>query len=186
PTPVRFKTKDLGQGFPEVDPRNPVVEPWLAKSLESTKDLKTWKLTLGKNVKSAAGNLLSAKDVRFTVQRNIAIPGNGQVLVNAAGITGLSNVKVLDDMTVEFRLTQGNRLFPQLMQNQFGFGIVDSTEALKHATKADPYAAKWLARNTAGFGAYTVSQITPQRVHLIRNPGYALEPVAFSTVDWLA
>ena len=39
PTPMRFKTRDLGKGFPEVDPRNPVVEPWLAKSLESTADL---------------------------------------------------------------------------------------------------------------------------------------------------
>jgi peptide/nickel transport system substrate-binding protein len=186
PTPMRFKTRDLGKGFPEVDPRNPVVEPWLAKSLESTADLKTWKLTLGKDVKSAAGNPLSAKDVRFTVQRNLAIPGNGQVIVNAAGIKAPSNVKILDDMTVEFRLPEGNRLFPQLAQNQFGFGLIDSTEALKHATKADPYAAKWLARNTAGFGAYTVSQITPQRVHLVRNPGYKLEPVGFASVDWLA
>jgi peptide/nickel transport system substrate-binding protein len=184
-TPVKFVTKDLGNGFPEVDIQNPEVEPWLAESLESSSDLKNWKLTLRDDVVSSRGNPLTTEDVRFTVERNLAIPGNGQIIVQFAGVTSMKNVKVVDERTVEFPLDEGNRLFPQLMQNQFGFGVVDATEAKKHATDKDPHATKWLARNDAGFGPYRVAAFTPQRMDFELNPGYKLDKPQYKTINWL-
>src|ERR1700761_7533392 len=71
-TPMRYVMEDLGKGYPEVPVKSPEVEPWLAKSLESSKDLKKFKLTLRDDVKSAAGNPLTAQDLVFTIERNIA------------------------------------------------------------------------------------------------------------------
>jgi peptide/nickel transport system substrate-binding protein len=163
-TPMRFVMRDLGQGFPEVPTKNPQVEPWIAKSLEASNDLKTFKLVLRDDVVSSAGNRLIAEDVRWTVERNNAVVGNGQVVVQLAGLLHPRNIKILDQHTLEFRLDAPNRLLPELLQNQFGFGIVDSVAAKPHATPSDQYASTWLQRNTAGYGTWQVTEFTPQRM----------------------
>ncbi|MDX6653747.1 MAG: peptide/nickel transport system substrate-binding protein [Solirubrobacterales bacterium] len=185
-TPMRYAMKDLGNGYPEVPVKAPEVEPWLAKSLESSKDLKKFKLTLRDDVKSHAGNPLTTQDLVFTIERNIAIPSNGQVIVMAAGLKSPKNFKVIDDHTIEFLTDEPVRLLPQLLQNQFGFGLVDSVEAKKQAGGNDKYAANWLKRNTAGFGAYYVSEYTPQRMQFSANPNFTIEKPDYDEIRWLA
>jgi peptide/nickel transport system substrate-binding protein len=185
-TPMRFVKKDLGHGYPEVPTKDPQVEPWIAKSLEPSSDLKTFKLTLRGDVVSSAGNPLVAEDVRWTVERTNAIAGNGQIIVQLAGLKQPRNIKVLDDHTLELRLDQPNRLLPELLQNQFGFGIVDSVAAKAHATASDKYANKWLQRNTVGYGPYQVTEFTPQRMTFTPNPKNALDKPVYRRVRWLA
>jgi peptide/nickel transport system substrate-binding protein len=184
-TPMRFVMRNLGQGFPEVPTKNPQVEPWIASSLEASKDLKTFRLVLRDDVVSSVGNPLSAEDVRWTVERNNAIPGNGQIIVQLAGLSHPRNIKVLDQHTLEFRLDAPNRLLPELLQNQFGFGIVDSVAAKPHATPSDKYAHGWLARNTVGYGAWQVTEYTPQRMSFGVNAKSALAKPVYKTVRWL-
>jgi peptide/nickel transport system substrate-binding protein len=185
-TPMRFVMRDLGQGFPEVPTRNPQVEPWIAKSLEASNDLKTFKLVLRDDVVSSVGNPLIAEDVRWTVERNNAIPGNGQIIVQLAGLSQPRNIKILDQHTLEFRLDAPNRLLPELMQNQFGFGIVDSVAAKRHATPGDKYAHNWLARNTVGHGTWHLTEYTPQRMSFGVNAKNALDKPAYKQVRWLS
>jgi peptide/nickel transport system substrate-binding protein len=185
-TPMRFVKRDLGQGFPEVPVKDPKVEPWIARSLEPSADLKTFKLVLRDDVVSSAGNPLIAEDVRWTIERNNAIAGNGQVVVQLAGLKQPRNVKVLDEHTLEFRLDTANRLLPELLQNQFGFGIVDSVAAKKHATAKDKYANTWLKRNTVGYGPYRVVEYTPQRMSFEPNAKNRLDKPAYPRIRWLA
>jgi peptide/nickel transport system substrate-binding protein len=185
-TPMRFVKRDLGQGFPEVPTKDPQIEPWIAKSLEPSADLKTFKLVLRDDVVSSAGNPLIAEDVRWTIERNNAIAGNGQVVVQLAGLKNPRAVKVIDDHTLEFRLDAPNRLLPELLQNQFGFGIVDSVAAKKHATATDKYANAWLKRNTVGYGPYRVVEFTPQRMSFQPNTKNRLDKPAYRRIRWLA
>jgi peptide/nickel transport system substrate-binding protein len=184
-TPMRFVMRDLGQGFPEVPTKNPQVEPWIAKSLEASNDLKTFKLVLRDDVVSSAGNRLIAEDVRWTVERNNAVVGNGQVVVQLAGLLHPRNIKILDQHTLEFRLDAPNRLLPELLQNQFGFGIVDSVAAKPHATPSDKYASTWLQRNTVGYGTWQVTEYTPQRMTFGVNAKNALDKPVYKSVRWL-
>ncbi len=185
-TPVKFVTEDVGKGFPEVNVKDPKTEGWLARSFEPSGDLKTFRLTLRDDVKSAAGNPLTSEDLRWTIERNMKTPGNGSIIVALAGLTGKSSVKVIDDHVIELRVSEASRLMPQLLQNQFGFGVIDSVEAKKHAANDDPYAGKWLAANTAGFGPYHVERRTTQRMVFVPNKGYFGPAPAFNPVRWLA
>ncbi len=185
-TPVRFVTEDVGKGFPEVNVKDPKVVGWLAKSFEPSSDLRTFRLTLRDDVKSAFGNPLTSEDLRWTIERNMKTPGNGSIIVALAGLKGPSSVKVIDDHVVELRVSEPSRLMPQLLQNQFGFGVIDSVEAKKHATSADPYAGKWLAAHTAGFGPYQIQSRTTQRMVFVPNKGYFGPAPVFRPVRWLA
>lgn len=185
-TPMQFAQKDIGNGYPEVPVKDPQAKPWLAASLEPNADLKKFRLTLRDDIKSFRGNPLSAEDVRWTVERNNAIAGNGQIIVQVAGLRRPGNVKVIDDQTIDFLLDAPSRLLPQLLQNQYGFGIVDSVEAKKHVTAKDKYANEWLQRNGAGFGPYHLTKYTPQRLEFTPNPGYKIESLAYREVRWLA
>src|SRR3981081_3592666 len=65
-TPMRYVKRDIGHGYPEISVQPPEVEPWLAKSLEPSTDLKKFKLVLRSDILSSAGNPLSAEDLRWT------------------------------------------------------------------------------------------------------------------------
>jgi len=53
------------------------------------------------------------------------------------------------------------------------WGVVDSVEAKKHATTADPWANEWLAKNYAGAGEYIVDSWQPgAEMTLVANQNY--------------
>jgi peptide/nickel transport system substrate-binding protein len=185
-TLMKFVQVPSGHGFDEVDTQHPTVVGWLAESLQSNKSLTRFRIALRSTPKSVFGNTLSAEDVRWTIERNTQTPGNGRIIVQLAGMKGPQNVAVISDNTVELRTSTPNRLMPLLLQNMFGFGIVDSTEAKKHASGGDKYAGKWLARNTAGYGPYQMTTLTTQQAVFDANPNYFATKPTFSTVKWVA
>lgn len=155
-----------------------LVSSWKLSSSE-----KYLQITLRKGVKSPYGNTLTTADVQWTVQRNIATKSlGGAFAFGQAGIDLSNPITIVDSQTFRWNLT---RLSPNLLKVLVFHweAPFDSTEAKKHATSGDPWAAQWLATNSAGFGAYNVTSFTPgQSVTFAANPNYWAGKVAFKSI----
>ncbi len=135
------------------------LQPRLAVAWESEDGDSSWTITLRENVRSHAGNELTAEDVKWSWQRTYALRGVG--LWRCRRLAGLgdadTDIEVLDKRRLRFRLFGPNPQFPAY----FAFAtanIVDSTEARSHATDNDPWAAEWLRENIAGFGQFRLAR----------------------------
>jgi peptide/nickel transport system substrate-binding protein len=154
------------------------VKPYLATSWIVKANTITFHLRSGVHF-YPSGDLLSATDVKFSLDRIFKTPGAGDLQSN--NLQGPSDITVLNPSTIKLTFTNATGSPMPVTQTQlFLFsqhftGIVDSKVALAHATASDPYAADWLRQNAAGSGPYYIAS---------RNPGVSivLKPV---TNSWL-
>ncbi len=155
------------------------VKGQLAESATWDAASSSWIIKL-KNVKSDAGNTLSSEDVRWTFDRLIA---NRQTVVNflmnsvAFYGTTIGDVKTNPIEPIDkssFRLKVKARTAVDIaVLTWFQTRIIDSTEAKKHVTSADPYANTWLKTNAPGYGPWTVSGFAPgSALFLTPNKNY--------------
>lgn len=152
-------------------------EPRLAESWSSVVNddgTVTWTFKLREGVVSCAGNTLSADDVIYTWQRAKSVSGGapiGWFLGNVSAVLGLevfgddpaakelqdSEVRKVDDLTVEITQMNENDLFPRVQAITFQ-GIFDSAVMLEKATDDDPWAHNFTeTEDIPGFGAYCLS-----------------------------
>jgi peptide/nickel transport system substrate-binding protein len=100
---------------------SPDVEPDIAESAEFTSPTE-YTVTLKPDLKFANGNDLTASDVKFTFDRQLAIAdenGPSSLLYN------LDSVEAVDDTTVVFTLkSENDQIFPQILSSPVG-PIVD-------------------------------------------------------------
>jgi len=100
---------------------SPDIQPDIAVSAEFT-DPKVYTVVLKDGLKWANGNDLTASDVKFTFDRQLAIAddnGPSSLLYN------LESTEVVDDTTVAFNLkTENDQIFPQILSS-FPGAIVD-------------------------------------------------------------
>jgi peptide/nickel transport system substrate-binding protein len=145
----------------------------LAESWEASDDGLTYTFHLRQGVESYFGNELTADDVVWSWDRVFAQESQGLFPLNVSSVQEGSYTKV-DDYTVAVELSEPNPLLPIVLATPVpGAVIYDSTEAKKHATDDDPWAADWLATNTASFGPYHAVEYTPgQQVVFEANPNY--------------
>ena len=136
------------------------TSPGLAKSWTISNGGKTYTFHLGDWV-SHAGNPLTAADVKWHFDRAFALKAIGLSVNLAANLLSADDVVVLDAKTVRFTISAPSDIFLETTNNLIRCGIVDSTEAKKHATNADPWATTWLKNNWPGFGPYKVQSLTP-------------------------
>jgi peptide/nickel transport system substrate-binding protein len=137
-------------------------------------------LHLRKNVKSQAGNPLTAEDVKWSFERKFAFKNSGLAALSPY-LTSPDQIEVVDDHTVTFHFhnSDSGNIILAFLAGMNG-RIYDKTELLKHATSDDPYAVKWSANHSGwGFGPYTVTSVTPdQQMVLTASKNYALgEPI---------
>ncbi|WP_028987044.1 ABC transporter substrate-binding protein [Thermicanus aegyptius] len=153
------------------------LEGALAESWELSPDKRTITFHLRKGVMSAAGNELTADDVKYTWDRSIALNaiGNfyfGTVLRTGGQAITPDSYKVIDKYTISLTTKEPHPLIERIWVNT-DLGILDSKEVKKHATSDDPWATKWLANHSASFGAYKVTEWSPgQQVVLEANEKY--------------
>ena len=134
------------------------LQPELAESYEAGDAGVTFKLR--KDAISPAGNAVTSEDVKWTVDRIVANGTVGALLLGIANVDFENPVTVVDEHTVTINTTSPSSMLLPILDNA-ALGILDSTEAKKHATKKDPWASEWLKTNTASFGAYSVSAFKP-------------------------
>jgi peptide/nickel transport system substrate-binding protein len=137
-----------------------------------------WTVTLRQGVISPYGNELTADDVVWTFARAKSVSGAvacGWFLGNVASLFTTApimpnataqdkalhgEVVKVDKYTVKFTQYETNELFPAVLA-VYCTWIFDSTEAMKHATTADPWAHNWTnTQGTAGFGPYKITSWT--------------------------
>ncbi|MEV0593492.1 ABC transporter substrate-binding protein [Nonomuraea cavernae] len=157
---------DLGGGL-KLDTQK--VEPALATSWEYADNAWTFKLREG--VKSHAGNEFTSADVVWTYERSKALAATGALLWTK--FMGVSAVEAVDKYTVKFTTDGASPMLLATMAVASYVRPIDSTEAKKHVTADDKWAAKWLGENAAGFGAYAISDWQrPRSITLQPRPDY--------------
>ncbi|MCX5520436.1 ABC transporter substrate-binding protein [Kaistia defluvii] len=150
------------------------IDGALAETWEVSDDRKSITFHLRKGVKSALGNELNADTVMWSFLRGWNMKSNfhwymTQIFKIEDFDTAFQKV---DDYTVKVTLPNASPLIERIWINS-DLGILDSVEVKKHLTDADPWAASWLATNTAAFGPYFISKYKPgQEVVYDANPNY--------------
>ena len=134
------------------------IEPSLAVSWKQISDTH-WRFNLRKGVKFHDGSPFSADDVVFSFGRIKQPQGTNQVYV-----TGVKEVKKIDDYTVDF-LLEGPT--PILLRNIVDFRIMSKSWAEKNNSQnVQDYAKKqeiYASRNTNGTGPYLIKTWEPDK-----------------------
>lgn len=185
-TMINYETKQDSQlGIGVADIFTPKFKQALAESWSVSDDGKKYTFQLRKGVKSNYGNEMTADDVVWTYQRKLTLGGNSMMNMNLAGLQEPSQVKKIDNYTVEVNLKQASPLFEHVHTLFFSNSVWDTTEVKKHVTSEDPWAKDWLSKNSAGFGPYYVEKFTSgQEMILAANPNYYGEKPFFKKIIW--
>jgi peptide/nickel transport system substrate-binding protein len=174
---VQYGYTEAEDGTRTVNPTD--IQPLLAESWEVNEDGTEYVFKLRDDVVSPYGNKLTAQDVVWSWDLAAERNQTGGFLRRTAAVT---SVEAVDESHVKFTLSAPRRMFLQILA-LYTPHIVDTTEALKHATDADPKALEWLRQNTAGFGAYHMTQLRPGEAALFElNPNYPLEKPYYERV----
>ncbi len=164
-------TKDAN-GNDYYDPRN--LQPELAEEW----DLRDMSVTLKlrKDVTFADGTPLTAKDVKWSFDRCIAVGGYPKSAVAPASLVDREQFVVVDDHTFRVDFIKHDKLTMPYLGVPL-FGIYHSELVKKHATPEDPWGLEWTKFNTAGTGAYRVEKWTPgQELIYVRNDAWNCGP----------
>ena len=134
------------------------IEPCLAVSWQQMSDTH-WRFSLRKGVKFHDGSAFTADDVVFSFGRIKQPQGTNQVYV-----TGIKEVKKVDDFTVDF-LLEGPT--PILLRNIVDFRIMSRPWSEKNRSQnIQDYKAKeetYASRNTNGTGPYLIKSWEPDQ-----------------------
>ena len=136
----------------------------LAASIDTSDDGKSYTVSLVKGVKFHDGSELVANDVKWTIDRMIALAKGVRSNLNL--VTG---AEVIDDYTVRIDLETP---FPGMLMNLARLYIINSDLAMSHEEDGD-WGEKWLQSNDAGSGPYQlVSYEAEQQFTIEQFPEY--------------
>ncbi|MDA8584716.1 ABC transporter substrate-binding protein [Rhodobacteraceae bacterium] len=130
------------------------VEPALAASWEAIDGGAGWRFTLREGVKFHDGSDFTAEDVLFSYER-----GSSEEADVRSWFAPVSEVKVVDDYTIDFLTSAPNPLFPDSIAN---FMIMDSGWAeANNTTRPDKEAGNYATLNANGTGAFMLANRQP-------------------------
>ena len=146
------------------------IEPWLGESMTSNATLDVWTLKMKKGITWSDGVPMTADDMVFTVQLMMKNPTFGD-----QGLVGwLTDVKKVDDQTVEFTLNKPN---PRFQLDYFSVKIWGSVFPLpKHIWEGqDPLTFKFYdpAKGWPVFsGPYKLASISETEFSYVRDDNW--------------
>jgi ABC-type transport system substrate-binding protein len=136
--------------------KNPaVLEPWVAESHTISEDGLTYTFKMRKGVKFHDGTEMKAQDVVYSFERIMALGKGAASLFRTMIEAGAA--KAVDDYTVEFKLSKPSAIFLSIVPE---IHIVNTALVKKNETGGD-WAQAWLSKNSAGSGAYKITQFDP-------------------------
>ena len=123
------------------------------------------------------GTPVTAKDVKWSLDRAVSIKGFPTFQMAAGSLTKPEQFVVVDDNTFRVDFARKDRLtIPDLAV--IVPCIVNSELVKKHATEQDPWGLEYTKQNTAGSGAYKVaSWVAGTEVVLERNDAWVGGPL---------
>src|SRR5471032_3301050 len=150
-------------------------KPELAEDMNVGDMSVTFKLK--KNAKFHDGTPVSAKDVKWSLDRAVSVGGFPTFQMSAGSLTKPEQFVVVDDNTVRVDFLRKDRLtIPDLAV--IVPCIINSELVKKNATEKDPWGLEYTKQNTAGSGAYKVaSWVAGTEVVLERNENWVGGPL---------
>ena len=114
---------------------------------------------LKKNAKFHDGTQVSAKDVKWSLDRAVSVGGFPTFQMSAGSLTKPEQFVVVDDNTVRIDFAKKDRLtIPDLAV--IVPCVVNSELVKKNASEKDPWGLEYTKQQTAGSGAYKVTKWT--------------------------
>ncbi|MDF1728720.1 MAG: ABC transporter substrate-binding protein [Sulfitobacter sp.] len=164
-TPVLGFLGNVYEGLVRRDKEMEIV-PALATAWEPIGDGAGWRFTLREGVTFHDGSPFDAADVLFSYER-----ASSEAADTRSWFAPVSEVRVVDDYTVEIMTTAPNPIFPDSIANWM---MMDSGWAEEHATdRPDKEQGNYATLNTNGTGPFKV---------VAREPG--LRTVLEPNADW--
>lgn len=136
------------------------LEPELAEKWEVAKDGMSVTFKLRKGAKFHDGTPVTAKDVKWSYDRALAMGGFPTFQMKAGSLEKPEQFVAVDDQTFKVNFLRKDKMSLPNMAVPVA-SVYNSELAKKHATAEDPWAATWLKTNTAGGGAYKVASFKP-------------------------
>ena len=130
----------------------PKLEPWLAESHTVSPDGLTYTFKLRRGAKFHDGAEITAEDVRYSIERILALKKGAAALLSTMVAPG--STKAVDRSTVQFTLTKPASIFMAVVPEVH---VVNSALVKKNA-KGDDWGAAWLTSNEAGSGSYMMTR----------------------------
>src|ERR1700687_945738 len=150
-------------------------KPELAEDMNVGDMSVTFKLK--KNAKFHDGAPVTAKDVKWSLDRAVSVGGFPTSQMSAGSLTKPEQFVIVDDSTVRVDFAKKDRLtIPALAV--IVPCVFNSELVKKNATPEDPWGLEYTKQNTAGSGAYKVAKWTPgTEVILERNESWTGGPL---------
>ena len=123
---------------------------------------------LRKDAEFHDGTPVTAKDVKWSFDRAVAVGGAAAFQMAAGSMQKPEQFVVVDDNTFRIDFVRKDKF----TMPDFGVpttAVFNSGLARKHATDKDPWAQDWLKNNEAGSGAYRVEKYTPGQELIYRR-----------------
>ncbi len=156
-------------------PPDGAVVPYLATSWQRSSD-GSYTFELRRGVHGDSGDLFTATDVRWSLDRALARSPVAPFLFALAHIDVADPVSVIDSHRVRVNVTSPSPFTLSVLAS-YDLAIYDSALYRSHAKPGDPWAQQWGTTHSASFGAYWVSEFVPRRViELQANPGFWAHP----------
>jgi peptide/nickel transport system substrate-binding protein len=155
-----------------VAPSTSALVGQLAKSWQLDPGGKSYTITLN-DYKSQYGHPLTSEDVQWSLERGLALSPIVKFLSANSADYNLKNPITIVSPTV-FKLNVEHITPVDLAMFTIPtYSIFDATEAKLHATSSDPWATKWIATHSDGFGPWQVQSFVPNNeIVFTQNPGY--------------
>src|SRR5260370_19431607 len=131
------------------------LEPWVAEGHSGSADGLTYTFKMRRGVKFHDGTEMKAQDVVYSLERILAVGKGAASLFKTMVEPGAA--KAVDDYTVEFKLKTPSAIFLSVVPE---IHIVNTALMKKNETGGD-WGQAWLSKNSAGSGAYKLTQFDP-------------------------
>lgn len=154
---LRFKPVPLegggGNGFKMTELEGELAESWQVASDGMSCTFKLKAATFH------SGRAVTAKDVKWSLDRALAIGGFATTQMNAGSFEKPEQFVAVDDKTFRIDFVRKDKLTLPNLAVTIPF-VFDSELAIKNGG-ADPWAKEWLKNNVAGSGAFKVESWKP-------------------------
>ena len=145
------------------------LEPELAESWQMAPDGMSVTFRLRKNAKFHDGTPVTARDVKWSLDRAVSVGGFATFQMGAGSLEKPEQFVVVDDHTLRVNFVRKDKLTMNNLAVPVPC-IFNSELVKKNATPQDPWGLAWTRNNVAGGGAYKVEAFRPgQEIVYVRN-----------------